>query len=73
MVGELEPKLREELRGALFWQGFGALGADCFVHPSAELPSVLDTLIAEGLAPGAGRPAAAVRRRFTLGQVGQRC
>ena len=47
VVGELEPKLREQLRGALFWQGFGALGADCFVHPSAELPSVLDALIAE--------------------------
>ena len=45
VVGELEPKLREQLRGALFWQGFGALGADCFVHPSAELPSVLDALI----------------------------
>ena len=54
VVGELEPKLREQLRGALFWQGFGALGADCFVHPSAELPSVLDALIAEGLAPALG-------------------
>jgi len=51
VVGELEPKLREQLRGALFWQGFGALGADCFVHPSAELPSVLDALIAEGRPP----------------------
>ena len=54
VVGELEPKLREQLRGALFWQGFGALSADCFVHPSAELPSVLDALIAEGLAPALG-------------------
>src|SRR5574343_1331412 len=51
VVGELEGKLREELRSALFWQGFGALGADCFVHASAELPSVLDTLIAEGMSP----------------------
>ena len=33
MVGELEAKLREQLRGALFWQGFGALGADCFSAP----------------------------------------
>ncbi len=54
VVGELEAKLREELRRALFWQGFGALGADCFVHPSAELPSVLDTLIAEGMSSALG-------------------
>lgn len=51
VVADLEPKLRENLRRALFWQGFGALGADCFVHPSAELPSVLDTLVAEGMSP----------------------
>ncbi|HLO62696.1 MAG TPA: PaaX family transcriptional regulator C-terminal domain-containing protein, partial [Azonexus sp.] len=38
-----------QVRRALFWQGFGALGTDCFVHPSAELSSVLDALIAEGL------------------------
>ena len=51
VVGDLDAKLREHVRRALFWQGFGALGADCFVHPSAELPSVLDALVAEGLAP----------------------
>lgn len=49
VVGELEPKLREQVRRALFWQGFGALGADCFVHPGAELSSVLDALVTEGL------------------------
>lgn len=49
VVGDLEQKVREQLRRALFWQGFGALGGDCFVHPSADLPSVLDALIAEGL------------------------
>ena len=54
VVGQLEPKLREQVRQALFWQGFGVLGTDCFVHPSAELPSVLDALIAEGLAPALG-------------------
>ena len=53
-VGELEPKVREQVRQALFWQGFGVLGAECFVHPSAELPSVLDALIAEGLSPALG-------------------
>lgn len=51
VVGELEPKVREQLRQALFWQGFGALGNDCFVHPGADLSSVMDALIAEGLAP----------------------
>lgn len=50
VVGELDPKIREQVRRALFWQGFGALG-DCFVHPGAELSRVLDALIAEGLAP----------------------
>ena len=49
VVGELEPKVREQVKRALFWQGFGALGSDCFVHPSAELSSVLDALVAEGL------------------------
>lgn len=54
VVGELENKLREQVRRALFWQGFGALGADCFVHPSAELSSVLDALIAEGMGDALG-------------------
>src|SRR5512145_906891 len=54
VVGELEAKAREQVKRALFWQGFGALGADCFVHPSAELSSVLDALIAEGLADSLG-------------------
>lgn len=54
VVGDLEPKQREQVRQALFWQGFGLLGADCFVHPSAELSSVLDALIAEGHASALG-------------------
>lgn len=54
VVGDLEPKVREQVRRALFWQGFGALGGDCFVHPSAELSSVLDALIAEGLGDALG-------------------
>lgn len=49
VVADLEPKVREQVRRALFWQGFGVLGGDCFVHPSADLSSVLDALIAEGL------------------------
>ncbi|ATE62764.1 phenylacetic acid degradation operon negative regulatory protein PaaX [Thauera sinica] len=50
VVGELGGRERERLRQALFWQGFGALGADCFVHPSAELIAAFDALVAEGLA-----------------------
>ncbi|GAA3989030.1 phenylacetic acid degradation operon negative regulatory protein PaaX [Comamonas faecalis] len=51
VVGDLEPKQRDALRRALFWQGFGALGNDCFAHPGADLTDVLDALIADGLAP----------------------
>jgi len=54
VVGDLEPKVREQVRRALFWQGFGVLGGDCFVHPSAELSSVLDALVAEGLSSALG-------------------
>lgn len=47
-VGEIEPRQRERIRRALFWQGFGALGNDCCVHPSADLLAALDALVAEG-------------------------
>jgi len=50
VLGAFAQKDREALRRALFWQGFGALGAECFVHPSADLPRVLDALLADGLA-----------------------
>lgn len=50
VVGEFDAKERERLRRALFWQGFGLLGADCFVHPSADLTAAFDALVAEGLA-----------------------
>ncbi len=49
VVGELAAKDRERLRRALFWQGFGTLNADCFVHPSADLISAFDALVGEGL------------------------
>ena len=54
-VGELAPKEREALRQALFWQGFGTLGGDCFVHPSADLSAAFDALLAEGLAGTVGK------------------
>lgn len=54
-VGEFDPKEREHLRRALFWQGFGVLGSDCFVHPSADLTATFDALVAEGLSDHLGR------------------
>lgn len=48
--GEASAKEREMLRRALFWQGFGMLGSDCFVHPGADLKAVFDALEAEGFA-----------------------
>lgn len=48
-VGQLGQKDRETLRRALFWQGFGVLGGDCFVHPGADLALVFDALEAGGL------------------------
>ena len=54
-MGELSPKQREQLRRALFWQGFGVLGNDCFVHPGVDLTSAFDALIAEGLGEVLGK------------------
>jgi len=50
LVGEIDAKTREPLRRALFWQGFGAIGPNCFVHPSADLGEVPHALAADGLA-----------------------
>ncbi|MEI7432070.1 MAG: phenylacetic acid degradation operon negative regulatory protein PaaX, partial [Betaproteobacteria bacterium] len=55
-VGEIDAKQRERLRRALFWQGFGLLGSDCFVHPSADLSSAFDALMADGMADLLGQP-----------------
>ena len=55
LVGELSPKQREQLKRALFWQGFGVLGNDCFVHPGVDLTSAFDALIAEGLGEVLGK------------------
>ncbi len=54
-VGDLAPKEREALRRAMFWQGFGVIGGDCFVHPSADLSAAFDALIAEGLSDLLGK------------------
>ena len=48
-VGELSARERELLRRAMFWQGFGLVGGDCFIHPSADLTAASDALLSEGL------------------------
>ena len=48
-VGELAPKDRKRVRRALFWQGFGVLGSDCFVHPNADLTDTFDALMTDGM------------------------
>jgi phenylacetic acid degradation operon negative regulatory protein len=50
LVGEPDARSRDRLRRALFWQGFGDLGAGGFVHPSADLRQVFDALSTEGMA-----------------------
>ncbi len=49
IVGELEARLRERLRKALFWHGFGETATGSFVHPTADLEKVMDGLVSEGL------------------------
>ncbi|MBP6115407.1 MAG: phenylacetic acid degradation operon negative regulatory protein PaaX [Neisseriaceae bacterium] len=51
VVGTLTTKEREYLKKTLFWQGFGKIGSDAFIHPSAELNTALDSLISDGMAP----------------------
>ena len=48
-VAQLGQKDRDALRRVLYWQGFGVLRCDCFVHPSADLSAAFDALLAEGL------------------------
>lgn len=50
VIGNLDARQRERLRRALYWQGFGDTGAGCFIHPSAELSSAMDGLVADGMA-----------------------
>lgn len=49
IVGELDARLREPLRRALFWHGFGVTATGSFVHPTADLETVMESLISEGL------------------------
>lgn len=49
VVGELDGRLREQLRKALFWHGFGETATGNFVHPTADLDAVMESLVPEGL------------------------
>lgn len=68
VVGELDPKERDGLRRALFWQGFGVLDASTFIHPSADLGAAFDALVAEGFSGLLGKlmPLLAAESRFEL-------
>jgi phenylacetic acid degradation operon negative regulatory protein len=48
-TGDHSSKDREQLRRALYWQGFGELNSQCFIHPSADLKGILKSLQVEGL------------------------
>jgi phenylacetic acid degradation operon negative regulatory protein len=49
IVGELDTRSREQLRKALFWHGFGETATGSFVHPTADLENVMESLVSEGL------------------------
>jgi phenylacetic acid degradation operon negative regulatory protein len=48
VVGELDLRLRELLRKSLFWHGFGETTSGSFVHPTADLEKVMESLVSEG-------------------------
>lgn len=66
-LGKLSQKDRDALRRAMFWQGFGLLTGDCFVHPGADLRAAFDALIAEGLEPLLGKLKPLVAAEVPLG------
>lgn len=49
LVGEVDSRTKEKIKRAFFWQGFGFVGGECFVHPSANLTTTFDALAADGL------------------------
>ena len=49
IVGDLDIRLREQFRRALFWHGFGETATGSFVHPTADLEKVMESLASEGL------------------------
>ena len=51
VVGDLDLRMREQLRKALFWHGFGETTSGSFVHPTADLEQVMESLHSEGQDP----------------------
>lgn len=49
LVTELASRDREQLRRALYWQGFGEINSNCFIHPSADLAAAFEALKADGM------------------------
>lgn len=49
VVSELCSKDRERLRRAFYWQGFGEINANCFIHPSADLTTAFEALRVDGM------------------------
>ena len=49
VTGQHSPTALEPLRRALYWQGFGQINHQCFIHPSADLSSVMTNLRISGL------------------------
>ncbi len=49
VVGELDAKVRDQLRRTLAWKGFGQVGHHAFIHPGANLGHMFDMLAAGGL------------------------
>ena len=50
LVSELTSRQREQLRRAFYWQGFGEINPNCFIHPSADLTAAFDALRVDGMA-----------------------
>ena len=87
VAGVLDASERERLLRALFWHGFGEMAGDCFVHPSADLEAVFESLDGEGLGdallkllplvaanprlPVSGNDADLVHRAWNLERLGQ--
>lgn len=55
VTGNHSPTALEPLRRALYWQGFGQINHQCFIHPSADLSSVMTNLRIGGLGAWEGR------------------
>ncbi|TSE35657.1 Transcriptional repressor PaaX [Tepidimonas charontis] len=48
-TGTWSARERDRLRRSLFWQGYGELAGNTFIHPSADVAATFDALHADGL------------------------